>query len=73
MLKSTQALQNTVEKPLLDCYGPTIKILTVEAHDKEVRGLAMCPGKIVKYIYKIQDSELVTFDMLSLKRRVRKI
>ena len=72
MLKSTEALQNTVEQPLLDCYGPTAKVLTDEAHEEEVRGLAMCPGKIVKYIYKIQDSKLVTFEMLSLKRRIRK-
>ena len=69
MLSSTETLQKHVSGPLLDCYGPDARVLTVEAHDNEVRGLAFCPGKIMKYIYHVQNQKLVTVDMLSIKRK----
>ena len=70
MLKSIESLQNQVSGPLVDCYGPKAKILTVEAHDAEVRGLAFCPGKIVRYIYHVQNKKLITSDMLSIKKKL---
>ncbi len=69
MLNSTEKLHNTVSGPLLDCFGPFTRVLTVESHDKEVRGLALCPGKVVKYIYQVQTNELRTFDLLSVKKK----
>ena len=70
MLNSIESLQNKVSGPLVDTYGPRTKILTVEAHESEVRGLALCPGKVVKYIYHIQNGHLLTFDILSIKKKL---
>tara|TARA_Y100001968_G_C18925284_1_gene511700 strand:+ start:111 stop:338 length:228 start_codon:yes stop_codon:yes gene_type:complete len=69
MLHSTDSLQTLVSGPLLDCFGPKTKVLTVEDHDIEVRGIALCPGKVVKYVYKVQTQELNTFDLLSIKKK----
>ncbi len=73
MLRSTDKLQTLVSGPLLDCFGPKTKVLTVEDHDNEVRGVALCPGKVVKYVYKLQTQELNTFDLLSIKKRRRNL
>ena len=64
MLRSIDNLQKQVSGPLFQCFGPSTKVLTVEAHDKEVRGLALCPGKVVKFIYQVQTHQLRTFDLL---------
>ena len=69
-MHSIETLQNQVATPLLECFGPTTRVLTVEDHNNEVRGLALCPGKIVKYIYQIQSKQLRTIDLLAIKKRI---
>ena len=50
MLRSVDDLRLAVAGPLEDRCGPQARMLTVELHGKEVRGLAICPGRVVKYV-----------------------
>tara|TARA_Y100001968_G_C19345940_1_gene712045 strand:- start:474 stop:692 length:219 start_codon:yes stop_codon:yes gene_type:complete len=72
MLQSIENLQKQVSGPLLDCFGPSARVLTVESYEKEVRGLALCPGKVVKYIYQVQTGQFMTFELLSIKKKILK-
>ncbi|QNJ31759.1 hypothetical protein SynPROS91_01385 [Synechococcus sp. PROS-9-1] len=52
--------------------GPKAKILTAEVHGDEVRGLALCPGKVIRYVFAAQTQRLRTKALLSLTRSTRK-
>ena len=52
--------------------GPKTKILTAEVHGDEVRGLALCPGKVIRYVFASQTQRLRTKALLSLTRATRK-
>jgi|TARA_X000000950_G_scaffold98060_1_gene123988 hypothetical protein len=47
-------------------------MLTAEVHGSEVRGLAICPGRVVRYVLDAQKSHLDTVDLLRLTRATRK-
>jgi|TARA_B100001778_G_C18062985_1_gene395034 hypothetical protein len=47
-------------------------MLTAEVHGSEVRGLAICPGRVVRYVLDAQKSNLDTVDLLRLTRASRK-
>ena len=68
MLKSTDLLQRKVSEPLAKTFGPRSKVLTVEAHGNEIRGFALCPGKIVKYVLDAQCRRLSTADHLVIAK-----
>ena len=64
MLRSIENLYAKVKGPLTETCGPKARILTVESHGNEIRGLASCPGKVVKYVFQCQTSKFLTYDML---------
>jgi len=67
MLRSIESLQTSIKGPLSKSLGPKAKVLTVEAHGENIKGLALCPGKVVKYILNAQDNRITTKDLLTLK------
>ena len=72
MLKSVDALHHAISGPLEDACGPQARMLTAEVHGSEVRGLAICPGRVVRYVLDAQKSNLDTVDLLRLTRASRK-
>ncbi|HJN35833.1 MAG: hypothetical protein AB8E87_13040 [Prochlorococcus sp.] len=47
-------------------------MITAEVHGNEVRGLALCPGKVVRYVLEAQTSRLRTSDMLRITAAKKK-
>ena len=72
MLKSVDTLRHAISGPLEDACGPQARMLTAEVHGSEVRGLAICPGRVVRYVLDAQKSHLDTVDLLRLTRATRK-
>ena len=72
MLKSVDALQRVIRGPLEDAYGPQARMLTAEVHGTEVRGLALCPGRVVRFVMDEQLQRLQTADLLRLTKASRK-
>ena len=54
MLRSVDSLTTEISGPLTSRLGPKAKILTAEVHGDEVRGLALCPGKVIRYVFAAQ-------------------
>ena len=50
MLKSVDTLRRLVADPLHERCGPEACVLTTELHGQEVRGLAFCPGRVLRYV-----------------------
>ncbi len=71
MLTSIDTLLERVSGPLGVSCGPEAKVLTAEMHGEEVRGLAICPGKVVRYVLAAQASDLRTADLLTLMQGSR--
>ncbi len=69
MLCSVEALKNQVKEPLGEFLGPKTKVLTVESHGLEVRGLAFCPGKVVRYVFQEDLKKLVISELLTLRKQ----
>ena len=67
MLKSIEALRSKVCGPLFDTLGPQARLLTVEAHGDEVRGLAFCPGKVVRYVLSANEQIFSIRNLLTLQ------
>ena len=72
MLKSVDTLRAAVTGPLMDCCGAQARMLTAEVHGDEVRGLAFCPGRVVRFVLDAQTRRLRTVDLLRLTRSSRK-
>nr|WP_115121772.1 hypothetical protein [Synechococcus sp. UW105] len=66
MLKSVDTLRRLVAEPLLQRLGPDACVLTTEIHGPEVRGLAFCPGRILRYVLHHQSNQLRTSELLRL-------
>ena len=66
MLRSVDRLLREVAGPLQDRCGPQARVLTTEVHGDEVRGLAFCPGKVLRYVLMARNSRLKTTDLLRL-------
>ena len=58
MLKSVDTLRRAVSGPLAERCGSEARMLTAELHGKEVRGLAFCPGRVVRFVL---DDDVNTF------------
>ncbi len=72
MLRSVDDLRLAVAGPLEDRCGPQARMLTVELHGKEVRGLAICPGRVVRYVLDARQRRFRTIDMLRITKANRK-
>ena len=68
MLSSTSKLLGQVTGPLGDVCGPNTKVLKVEAHGDEVRGLVLCPGKIMKFVLYAQSKRLETSVVMKIAK-----
>ena len=67
MLKSIDTLTEKVFGPLSDTCGPNAKLLTVEAHTGEIRGLALCSGKVVRFVLRTNEEIFLVSNLLTLK------
>tara|TARA_B100001939_G_C16586500_1_gene465059 strand:- start:181 stop:333 length:153 start_codon:yes stop_codon:yes gene_type:complete len=47
-------------------------MLTAELHGEEVRGLAFCPGRVVRFVLDSQTHRMRTVDLLRLTKASRK-
>lgn len=72
MLRSVDSVTTEISAPLTSRLGPKAKILTAEVHGDELRGLALCPGKVIRYVFAAQSQRLRTKALLSLTRSTRK-
>ena len=71
MLRSVDRLLGEVTGPLQDRCGPQARVLTTEVHGDEVRGLALCPGKVLRYVLAARNRRIKTTEMLRLARTSR--
>ena len=71
MVKSVDALRRAVSGPLEDACGPQVRMLTAEVHGSEVRGLALCPGRVVRFVMYGRSQRLKTVDLLRLTKASR--
>ena len=72
MLKSVDALRHAISGPLEDACGPQARMLTAEVHGTEVRGLALCPGRVGRFVMDEQLQRLQVADLLRLTKASRK-
>ena len=72
MLKSVDALSDAISGPLLEACGPQARMLTAEVHGTEVRGLALCPGRVVRFVMDERLKRLQVADLLRLTKASRK-
>ena len=72
MLKSVDTLRDDVTGPLADCCGAQARMLTAELHGEEVRGLAICPGRVVRFVFDSQTHRMSTVDLLRLTQASKK-
>ena len=66
MLRSVDALKRLVQEPLSASCGPQARMLTAEVHGGLICGLAICPGRVVRYVMDDQTQRLKTVDLLRL-------
>ena len=71
MLRSVDRICREVIGPLQDRCGPQARVLTAEVHGDEVRGLAFCPGKVLRYVLEAENRRLKTTALLRLARSSR--
>ncbi|MDC0302905.1 hypothetical protein OAL11_00385 [bacterium] len=72
MLKSVDAVHLAVYGPLTKACGPKTRLLTAEVHGPEVRGLAMCPGRVVRFVLDARNEHFKTMDLLRLTQAPQK-
>ena len=71
MLRSVDRLLCEVTGPLQERCGPQARVLTAEVHGDEVRGLAFCPGRVLRYVLAASNRRIKTTDLLRLARSSR--
>ena len=71
MLRSVDKLCREVIGSLQERCGPQARVLTAEVHGHEVRGLAFCPGKVMRYVLEAEGRRLKTRSLLRLARSSR--
>ena len=71
MLRSVDRLLCEVTGPLQERCGPQARVLTAEVHGEEVRGLAFCPGRVLRYVLAASNRRIKTTDLLRLARSSR--
>ena len=57
---------NAVHGPLTKACGPTTRLLTAEGLGPEVRGLALCPGRVVRFVFDARNEQFNAMDRLRL-------
>ena len=72
MLKSVDALRLAIRGPLEEACGPQARMLTAEVHGTEVRGLALCPGRVVRFVMDERLESLQVADLLKRTKASRK-
>ena len=72
MLKSVDALRHAIRGPLEEACGPQARMLTAEVHGSEVRGLALCPGRVVRFVMDERLERLQVAVLLKLTKASRK-
>ena len=72
VLKSVDTLRHAISGPLENACGPQARMLTAEVHGTEVRGLAFCPGRVVRFVMDEQLKHLQVADLLRLTKASRK-
>ena len=71
MLKSVDTVHIAVHGPLTKAFGPKTRMLTAEVHGPEVRGLALCPGRVIRYVFDARNEHFKTMDLLRLATSTR--
>ena len=71
MLRSVDRLLCEVTGPLQERCSPQARVLTAEVHGDEVRGLAFCPGRVLRYVLAASNRRIKTTDLLRLARSSR--
>jgi hypothetical protein len=66
MLKSVDAVHIAVYGYLTKACGPTTRMLTAEVHGPEVRGLALCSGRVIRFVFDARNEQFKTMDHLRL-------
>ncbi len=66
MLGSVTTLKRLVSAPLRRTCGQSTKLLSIEVHGDKIKGLALMPGKVVKYVLEAQSNKFRVSDMLSV-------
>ena len=72
MLKSVDTLRHAISGPLENACGAQARMLTAEVHGTEVRGLALCPGRVVRFVMDEKLNHLQVADLLRLTKASRK-
>ena len=67
MIRSIDFLRRKVEPRLNSVFGSNVKILRVEAHGNDVKGLALFPGRIIRFEFETNSEILRTSDVLAIK------
>ena len=68
MLKSVDTLRLLVREAFLKRHGPKAFVITTELHGSEVRGLALCPGRVLRYVLDNENKRLQTSVLMKLMR-----
>ncbi len=66
MLRSVDTLRLLVGDPLTARHGPHACVLTTELYGPQVRGLAFCPGRVLRYVFDKDSQQLETSVLLRL-------
>ncbi len=69
MLGSVTSLRRKVLGPLKKACGPRPKLLTIEVHGNDVKGLALISGKVVSYVLEAQSNQFKVSEMLSVIKK----
>ncbi len=73
MICSIDTLREEVMEKLSSNFGTKVKVLSVESHSEEVRGLAVCPGKVIKYVFFSRTKHIRTVELLKLHSNSKSI
>ncbi len=66
ILATTEKLFETVSGPVGKAIGPNAKVLTVELHGYEVRGLVACSGRVLRYVLEAESSRIRTREIMAI-------
>ncbi len=66
MLKSIESLRENVAAPITRSLGVGARIISLESHGDEVRGLAIHKYKVVRFVFDTQTNSLCTTDLLQV-------
>lgn len=68
MLKSVDSLKEAVSGPLLQSFGSDTRVINLSVYGTEVRGLALCPGRVVRFVFESKSRSLRCEEVLAVKQ-----